>query len=213
MDDYYEPYMRTEPHYFSYAFTYTLDKNLYCKSHNLVHTWSVVVILFLITATVFIRYVLPWGQISFWGATVITHLLSAITYIRKEIVQIVWGGFTVDNATLIWFFLCITLPITIHNSSNNNNPPTIPTPNRIKYLTMAKQKHRQNSIASILHSKGYPRICTHNYNTNNINSKRTLYPGRPRLLYPANPLVTPVHIQPEWYFHSHTQSYDKFQIN
>ena len=84
------------------------------QSYNLVHTWSVgVAILFLTTATVFIGYVLPWGQISFWGATVISNLLSAVTYIRKEIVQLVRGGFAVDNATLTWFFaLHFPLPFT-----------------------------------------------------------------------------------------------------
>jgi ubiquinol-cytochrome c reductase cytochrome b subunit len=75
-------------------------RNLYYGSYNFIHTWSVVVILFLTIATAFIGYVLPWGQISFWGATVITNLLSAIPYIGKEIVQWVWGGFAVDNATL-----------------------------------------------------------------------------------------------------------------
>ena len=80
-------------------------RNLYYGSYNFIHTWSVgVVILFLTTATAFVGYVLPWGQISFWGATVITNLLSAIPYVGKEVVQWVWGGFAVDNATLTRFF-------------------------------------------------------------------------------------------------------------
>jgi ubiquinol-cytochrome c reductase cytochrome b subunit len=54
--------------------------------------------------TAFIGYVLPWGQISFWGATVITNLLSAVPYLGTLIVQWVWGGFAVDNATLTRFF-------------------------------------------------------------------------------------------------------------
>ena len=79
------------------------------------HTWSVgVVILFLTIATAFLGYVLPWGQISFWGATVITNLLSAIPYVGTEVVQWVWGGFAVDNATLTRFFaLHFILPFVI----------------------------------------------------------------------------------------------------
>ena len=76
-------------------------RKLYYGSYNFIHLLSVgVVILFLTIATAFIGYVLPWGQPSFWGATVITNLLSAIPYVGKEVVQWVWGGFAVDNATL-----------------------------------------------------------------------------------------------------------------
>jgi hypothetical protein len=71
-------------------------RNIYYGSYNFIHTWSVgVVILFLTIATAFIGYVLPWGQISFWGATVITNLLSVIPYMGKEVVEWVWGGFAV----------------------------------------------------------------------------------------------------------------------
>ncbi len=69
------------------------------------HAWIVgVVILFIVIATAFLGYVLPWGQISFWGATVITNLFSAIPYIGTDLVQWIWGGFSVDNATLTQFF-------------------------------------------------------------------------------------------------------------
>jgi quinol-cytochrome oxidoreductase complex cytochrome b subunit len=61
---------------------------------------SGVIIFFLMMATAFIGYVLPWGQMSFWGATVITNLFSAIPYIGKTIVEWIWGGFSVNNATL-----------------------------------------------------------------------------------------------------------------
>ena len=90
-------------------------RNLYYGSYNFIHTWSVgVVILFLTIATAFVGYVLPWGQISFWGATVITNLLSAIPYVGTGVVQWVWGGFAVDNATLTRFFaLHFILPFVI----------------------------------------------------------------------------------------------------
>lgn len=68
-------------------------------------TWLVgVLILFLVMATAFLGYVLPWGQISFWGATVITNLVSAIPFIGNTIVTWLWGGFAVGNATLTRFF-------------------------------------------------------------------------------------------------------------
>jgi quinol-cytochrome oxidoreductase complex cytochrome b subunit len=80
-------------------------RNLYYGSYNFIHTWSVAIAFpFLNVATAFVGYVLPWGQI-FWRATVITNLLSAIPYAGKEIVQWVWVGFAVDNATLTWFFV------------------------------------------------------------------------------------------------------------
>jgi len=80
-------------------------RDLYYGPYNFIHTWSVGgVILFLTIATAFIGYVLPRGQISFWGATVITKLLSAIPCVGKEVVQWVWGWFAVDNATLTRFF-------------------------------------------------------------------------------------------------------------
>ena len=71
-------------------------RNLYYWSYNFIHTWSVGVVILFLT----IGYVLPWGQISIWGATVITDLLSAIPYEWKENCQSVWGGFAVDSATL-----------------------------------------------------------------------------------------------------------------
>jgi len=97
-------------------------RNLYYGSHNFIHTWSIgVVILFLTIATAFIGYVLPWGQISFWGATVITNLLSAIPYVGGEVLQWVWGGFAVDNATLTRFFaLHFLIPFVIKLNKDIN---------------------------------------------------------------------------------------------
>ena len=126
--------MQMEPHYSLSASTYTLDEIYYYGPYNFIRTWSVgVVIIFLTIATTFIGYVLPWGQISFWGVTVITDLLSAIPYVGKEVVQWVWGGFAVDNSTLTRFFalhflipFVIAAIVLIHllflHQTGSNNP-------------------------------------------------------------------------------------------
>ena len=92
-----------------------IGRGLYYGSYIFIHTWLVgVVILLLVIATAFLGYVLPWGQISFWGATVITNLFSAIPYIGNDLVIWIWGGFAVDNATLTRFFsLHFLLPFII----------------------------------------------------------------------------------------------------
>ena len=92
-----------------------IGRGIYYGSFLYQHTWNIgVILLFLTMGTAFLGYVLPWGQISFWGATVITNLLSAIPYLGKMLVEWVWGGFAVDNATLTRFFaLHFLLPFTI----------------------------------------------------------------------------------------------------
>jgi len=82
---------------------------------------------------------------------------------------------------------CLTLPNTIRNHSNSTNPPTIPSPNRIKQPLRTKQKHRQNPIPPILHSKGHLRLHPYNHSTNRINSKGTIHPKRSRQLYTSKP--------------------------
>ena len=80
-------------------------RGLYFGSYNYIITWNVgVIILLLVQGTAFLGYVLPWGQISFWGATVITNLISSVPVVGDEIVKWLWGGFSVDNATLTRFF-------------------------------------------------------------------------------------------------------------
>lgn len=82
-----------------------IGRGIYFGSYIIFHAWIVgVLILFLVIATAFLGYVLPWSQMSFWGATVITNLFSAIPYIGTSLVQWIWGGFAVENATLTWFF-------------------------------------------------------------------------------------------------------------
>ena len=82
-----------------------IGRGIYYGSYTKIMVWNVGVLLFLLMIiTAFIGYVLPWGQMSFWAATVITNLLSAIPYIGDDIVRWVWGGFSVSNATLNRFY-------------------------------------------------------------------------------------------------------------
>nr|YP_009709662.1 cytochrome b [Velutinodorcus velutinus]YP_009709675.1 cytochrome b [Dorcus ursulus]QEX51680.1 cytochrome b [Velutinodorcus velutinus]QEX51694.1 cytochrome b [Dorcus ursulus] len=177
-----------------------IGRGLYYSSYNLELTWSVgVIILFCVFATAFLGYVLPWGQMSFWGATVITNLLSAIPYVGTLIVQWLWGGFAVDNATLTRFFaLHFLLPFIIaalvmihllflHQTGSNNPLGTNSNIDKIPF-------HPYFSYKDIF---GYI-IMTFILTSLVLVSPNLL--GDPENFIPANPLVTPVHIQPEWYF-------------
>nr|QGA46890.1 cytochrome b [Reticulitermes tibialis] len=175
-------------------------RNMYYGSYKFMHTWSVgVLLLFLTMATAFLGYVLPWGQMSFWGATVITNLLSAVPYMGQELVQWVWGGFAVDNATLTRFFaLHFLLPFAIAAMT-------------MIHLLFLHQTGSNNPLGL---NKDTDKIPFHPYFTTKdivgftitimILSVVTLSEpyilGDPDNFTPANPLVTPVHIQPEWYF-------------
>ena len=82
-----------------------VGRGLYYNSFTIIETWNIGVILLILTiGTAFLGYVLVWGQIRFWAATVITNLVSAIPYIGTPVVEWLWGGFAVDNATLNRFF-------------------------------------------------------------------------------------------------------------
>ena len=177
-----------------------IGRGLYYGSYFFFYTWMVgVVILLLVIATAFLGYVLPWGQISFWGATVITNLFSAIPYIGNELVIWIWGGFAVDNATLTRFFsLHFLLPFVIAGI-------------RAVHLLFLHQTGRNNPLGI---NRNFDKISFHPY----FSSKDLFgffiiiillivicffFPwtlGDPENFIPANPLVTPVHIQPEWYF-------------
>nr|YP_009407003.1 cytochrome b [Typhlopatsa pauliani]ASA39539.1 cytochrome b [Typhlopatsa pauliani] len=177
-----------------------IGRGLYYGSYSYMHTWMVgVVILILTMASAFLGYVLPWGQMSFWGATVITNLFSAIPYIGSDFVYWIWGGFAVDNATLSRFFaLHFLLPFAIMAASmvhilflhqtGSNNPLGIPSQtNKIPF-------HPYFSFKDIVGFLVLLFLLT---------MITLLYPyllSDPDNFTPANPLVTPVHIQPEWYF-------------
>nr|YP_011010379.1 cob [Metrocoris triangulatus]WPW46994.1 cob [Metrocoris triangulatus] len=177
-----------------------IGRGMYYGSYKLFLTWTVgVIMLFVIMATAFLGYVLPWGQMSFWGATVITNLMSAIPYLGNEIVKWLWGGFSIDNATLTRFFtLHFLLPfilaaltmihlLFLHQTGSNN-----PTGINSNY-----DKMPFNPYFSIKDIMGMI-IAIYLFLMLNLLEPRLL--GDPENFIPANPLVTPIHIQPEWYF-------------
>lgn len=177
-----------------------VGRGMYYNSFLYIQTWTVgVLILFLVIGTAFIGYVLPWGQISFWGATVITNLLSAIPYLGTDLVQWLWGGFAVDNATLTRFFTFhflfpfIVLAITIihllflHQTGSNNPLGINRNYDKIPFHPYFSFKDLFGFIILII----FLFILT---------IYRPYGLGDPDNFIPANPLVTPPHIQPEWYF-------------
>nr|AHB39771.1 cytochrome b [Scotophilus nigrita] len=177
-----------------------IGRGLYYGSYMYKETWNIgVILLFAVMATAFMGYVLPWGQMSFWGATVITNLLSAIPYIGANLVEWIWGGFSVDKATLTRFFafhfllpFIITALVMIHllflHETGSNNPTGIPSD-----MDMVPF-HPYHTIKDTL---GLLVMAT-------ILLSLVLFTpdllGDPDNYMPANPLNTPPHIKPEWYF-------------
>lgn len=177
-----------------------VGRGIYYNSYLFISTWITgVIILFLVIGAAFIGYVLPWGQISFWGATVITNLLSAIPYLGRNLVQWIWGGFAVDNATLTRFFtfhfilpFIVLAIIIIHllflHQTGSNNP--IGLNSNIDKIPF----HPYFTYKDIV---GFIIILITLIILTLINPYLL---GDPDNFIPANPLVTPIHIQPEWYF-------------
>ena len=171
------------------------------KSPREVLWWLGLVILLLMMATAFMGYVLPWGQMSFWGATVITSLFSAVPVVGTTIVEWLWGGFAVDNALLNRFFALhylfpflivgvVILHIVALHTHGSNNPLGI------------DKKGPQDSIPfhpyyTIKDLFGLSFVLT-------IFAFVVFfapdYLGHPDNYIPADPLKTPAHIVPEWYF-------------
>nr|YP_009104436.1 cytochrome b [Callitettix biformis]AFV32138.1 cytochrome b [Callitettix biformis] len=177
-----------------------IGRGIYYGSYKFLLTWITGIIILLTTmAAAFLGYVLPWGQMSFWGATVITKLLSAIPYIGSMLVKWIWGGYAVDNPTLNRFFtLHFMLPFMISglaglhifflHQTGSNNPLGINSNNdKIPF-------HPYFSIKDIM---GFMIMITM-YMMLNIMEPYLL--GDPDNFSPANPLNTPTHIKPEWYF-------------
>jgi len=175
-------------------------RGIYYASYNFTHTWSVgVIILLAVIATAFMGYVLIWGQISFWAATVITNLLSAIPYLGQTLVQWIWGGFAVDNATLTRFFtfhfllpfiiagLSIVHLLFLHQTGSRNPTGTNANLDKIPF-------HPYFSIKDLV---GFVIIIIL---LSMLALTNPFLLGDVENFIPANPLVTPVHIQPEWYF-------------
>nr|ARH54258.1 cytochrome b [Cucujus haematodes] len=177
-----------------------IGRGLYYSSYFLTMTWLIgVTIFFVVMGTAFLGYVLPWGQMSFWGATVITNLVSAIPYLGMTIVQWIWGGFAVDNATLTRFFTFhflfpfIVIALTmmhllfLHQTGSNNPLGTNSNIDKMPF-------HPYFSFKDIV---GFL-IMTMLLIMLSLMNPYLL--GDPDNFIPANPLVTPIHIQPEWYF-------------
>nr|AWV83768.1 cytochrome b [Okanagana noveboracensis] len=177
-----------------------VGRGLYYGSYKYIETWSIgVVILLILMATAFLGYVLPWGQMSFWGATVITNLLSAVPYMGSMLVNWIWGGFAVDNATLTRFYslhfimpfiiLALTLIhlIFLHQDGSNNPLGMKSDIDKIPFHPYFVIKDMLGFLLVLLLFMSFV----------------LLYPytlGDPDNFIMANPLVTPKHIQPEWYF-------------
>lgn len=175
-------------------------RGLYYGSFNLHETWNIGVLLFILTiATAFTGYVLPWGQIRFWGATVITNLFSAIPYIGKSLVEWIWGGFAVDNATLNRFFSfhfilpfiiigAVILHIMFLHQTGSNNPIGINADSeRVPFHSYYSIKDALGYIVAITGLS-----CLVLFEPNLFTD--------PENFLMSNPLVTPIHIKPEWYF-------------
>nr|YP_010694895.1 cytochrome b [Sineleotris saccharae]WCF60110.1 cytochrome b [Sineleotris saccharae] len=177
-----------------------IGRSLYYGSYLYKETWDIgVILLLLVMMNAFLGYVLPWGQMSFSGATVITNLLSAIPYMGNSLVQWIWGGFTVYNATLTRFFafrflfpFAIIAATVLHllflHETGSNNPAG---------LNSDADKVPFHPYFSYKDLFGFAILLL------TLTSLALFSPnllGDPDNFTPANPLVTPPHIKPEWYF-------------
>lgn len=186
---------------FFFVFVYLhIGRGLYYGSFAHGEVWNTgVLIYFLLIGTAFLGYVLPWGQMSYWAATVITNLLSAIPYLGGVLVEWVWGGFAVSNPTLTRFFaLHYLLPFVIvflvvlhifflhlYGSSNPLGVSSITTKVSFHYYYTVKDVYVFFVFFFVF------LVFTLKYGYSFIDAENFI---------PANPLVTPTHIQPEWYF-------------
>nr|QOE17388.1 cytochrome b [Chelipoda sp. YD3012] len=177
-----------------------VGRGMYYGSYLFIPTWMAgVILLFLVMGTAFMGYVLPWGQMSFWGATVITNLLSAIPFLGTNLVQWIWGGFAVDNATLTRFFTFhfilpfIVIAMTmihllfLHQTGSNNPLGINSNSDKIPFHPYFSFKDIVGFIIMLMA-------------LSLLTLMNPYLLGDPDNFIPANPLVTPIHIQPEWYF-------------
>nr|WNH17511.1 cytochrome b [Gempylus serpens]BAN83476.1 cytochrome b [Gempylus serpens] len=186
--------------FFFICIYFHIGRGLYYGSYLFKETWNIgVVLLLLVMMTAFVGYVLPWGQMSFWGATVITNLLSAVPYVGTMLVEWIWGGFSVDNATLTRFFafhflfpfviaaMTILHLLFLHETGSNNPIGLNSNADKISFHPYFSYKDLLGAailvIALALLALFSPNLL-----------------GDPDNFTPANPMVTPPHIKPEWYF-------------
>jgi len=164
--------------------------------------WMLGVTIFLLMmASAFMGYVLPWGQMSFWGATVITNLFSAIPLVGDSIVTLLWGGFSVDNPTLNRFFALhylmpflivgvVFLHVWALHVTGSNNPTGIEPKGKQDTIPFHPYYTMKDSFGLIVFLIFYVGFAF--FAPNQL--------GHPDNYIPADPLVTPAHIVPEWYF-------------
>nr|UZC53574.1 cytochrome b [Artemia sinica]UZC53587.1 cytochrome b [Artemia sinica] len=186
--------------FFFICIYFHIGRGMYYGSFHYFETWMTgIILLFLVMAAAFLGYVLPWGQMSFWGATVITNLVSAVPYIGSDVVQWLWGGFAVDNPTLTRFFtfhflipflvagLTMVHLLFLHQSGSNNPLGINANLDKLPF----------HPYFTVKDTVGFM-ILIFLLVTLSLTSPYLL--GDPDNFIPANPLVTPAHIQPEWYF-------------
>nr|ABQ85013.1 cytochorome b [Acomys wilsoni] len=177
-----------------------VGRGIYYGSYTFMETWNIgVILLFTVMATAFMGYVLPWGQMSFWGATVITNLLSAIPYIGTNLVEWIWGGFSVDKATLTRFFafhfilpfiiaaLAMVHLLFLHETGSSNPTGINSDADKIPFHPYYTMKDFLGVFLLLMLL-----LMLVFFSPDLL--------GDPDNYTPANPLNTPPHIKPEWYF-------------
>lgn len=185
--------------FLSFIYFHFIRSYCYCSFQTPKHkVWfSGVLLLLLVIITAFLGYVLPWGQMSFWGATVIINFLTVIPYFGSSIARFIWGGFHVGKATLGRFFTLhflipffISLVVILHiivlhqvGSSNPLNPGNIKETIKFPYYKL------KDILVSVIISTSFLELISYNFNL-----------GHTANYILAIPLVTPEHIVPEWYF-------------
>nr|YP_010560316.1 cytochrome b [Euxiphydria potanini]AYV97254.1 cytochrome b [Xiphydria sp. ZJUH 2008002]UYW35406.1 cytochrome b [Euxiphydria potanini] len=177
-----------------------IGRGIYYGSFNFKYTWLIGTFIYLFSMmTAFMGYVLPWGQMSFWGATVITNLLSTIPYLGNNIVQWIWGGFSINNATLNRFFsLHFILPFIIliflflHLMSLHTTGSSNPLGLNSNFYKISF--HQYFTIKDLVYFFFFLLFFFH------LIFETPWLLNDPENFFPANSLTTPIHIQPEWYF-------------
>nr|YP_010046003.1 cytochrome b [Dermanyssus gallinae]QPG86049.1 cytochrome b [Dermanyssus gallinae] len=176
-----------------------IARGLYYMSYRSYKTWiSGNLILILLMMTAFLGYILPWGQMSYWGATVITNLISAIPYIGSNITFWLWGGFSVNNFTLIRFFslhfltpMILMMMVMIHlmflHETKSNNPLGLQNIDFLPFHPFFTWKDLMFFMFTLM----WFFI---------MNMSNPYFFSDPENFNPANSMITPLHIQPEWYF-------------
>nr|YP_011008852.1 cytochrome b [Oligobrachia dogieli]WPV72842.1 cytochrome b [Oligobrachia dogieli] len=177
-----------------------MARSMYYFSFKMTETWNIGVILFFCAmATAFMGYVLPWGQMSFWGATVITNLFSAIPYFGLSFVSWIWGGFSISGPTLNRFFmfhfllpfilmmLSIIHLLFLHQTGSSNPLGISSDPNLVPFHPFYTLKDILGFILSLIILINFCLLCPS-------------FLIDPDNFIQANPLITPNHIKPEWYF-------------